>query len=375
MTSSNQNSSRLISLDALRGFDMIWILGAEGIFHALFILTGWQIWQSLAEQFKHSDWHGITFYDLIFPLFIFLSGVTLGISKRNLIDADSNTKVKTYKKAITRLLLLCFFGVLYNHGWGQGIPANPENIRYASVLMRIGIAWFFTALIVWHFHLKVQLMIALLIPLIYWFFQNFVPLPNGEIGVLTKDNSWNAVIDQCLLPGITYQNSAADPEGILSHLSAVFNGLCGALFGRYLTQHQSNIIKRLSMLIIFSVALGLVGYLWAIIYPLNKNLWTGSFALVTSAYSGLLLCFFYWFFDIKNHKAIAYFFAVIGANAILLYLLSSLINWNYFVQSLIGGIIENYQTSFGPLLGIFMLVASQWFVAHFLYKKKIFLKV
>jgi len=375
MDTNKQVSNRLISLDALRGFDMIWILGAEGIFHALFIFTGWQVWQSLAEQFKHSEWHGITFYDLIFPLFIFLSGVTLGITQKNLIKADGTTKVKAYKKAIIRLLLLCFLGVLYNHGWGQGIPASLENIRYASVLMRIGFAWFFTALIVWHFRLKAQLLIAFSIPIVYWVFQFFVPLPSGETGALTNVLSWNAVIDQRILPGIRYQNSGADPEGILSHFSAVFNGLYGALFGRYLTQNKNSIRRRLSMLIISSMVIGVIGYVWAVFYPLNKNLWTGSFALVTSAYSGLLLCLFYWIFDVKEHKKIAYFFAVIGANAILLYLLSSLFNWNYFVQSLLGGIIEEYDSTIGPLLGIFLLITSQWLVAHFLYKKKIFLKV
>ena len=91
---------------------MMWILGAEGLFHALFILTGWQVWSVFSQQFQHSAWHGLTFYDLIFPLFIFLSGVTLGISQLHLRDAPSEKKIRTYKKAFIRLLLLCLLSVI-----------------------------------------------------------------------------------------------------------------------------------------------------------------------------------------------------------------------------------------------------------------------
>ncbi|TQV88921.1 transmembrane glucosamine N-acetyltransferase NagX [Aliikangiella coralliicola] len=372
-TSSTNN--RLLSLDALRGFDMIWILGAEGIFAALFTLTGWELWRVFAEQFKHSQWHGITFYDLIFPLFIFLSGVTLGIAGKSLLGVSTEQRLKVYKKALLRLLLLCFFGVLYNHGWGQGAPVDAEKVRYASVLMRIGVAWFFAALIVWHCNLIAQISIAIGILLTYWFFQVFVAAPSGFSGELVAGESWNSWFDQHFLPGITYQNMSPDPEGILSHIPAIVNALGGAFAGKIIVQSALHTKQKLLFLTGFSATCLLLGYLWSLLLPLNKTLWTSSFTLVSIGWSCVLLIIFYFLIDVLNWRRVGMFFAVIGANAILLYLLSSLFNWQYFINSLLGGLVSRFDNSVGPLLAIVALVLTQWLLAKWLYEKKIFMRV
>ena len=375
MKSESNVKKRLLSVDAIRGFDMVWILGAEGLFSALFTLSGFTLFQSLSNQFQHSEWHGFTFYDLIFPLFIFISGVTLGIANKSLIDTPWSVRKKIYAKAFVRLLLLCFFGLLYNHGWGQGIPAEPENIRYASVLMRIGLAWFFSALIVWHFQLRTQIIIGSLILVGYWVLLSFVPTPKGEIGLLTLDHSWNSWVDQHLLPGITYRNLATDPEGLLSHIPAIVNGLAGVWAGRILTQISWSQMIRLTRLVIASLVCLIVGYLWGLFFPVNKTLWTSSFVLVTVGWSGLLLALFYWTIDLLNWRKVGLAFGVIGSNAILLYLLSSLFNWQYFVSSLAGGFIQASLTSMQPLLSVSLLVSIQWLVAYYLYQRKIFFKI
>lgn len=117
-----QNKVRLKSLDALRGFDMFWILGGEAIFAALIVLTGWGGLHWFDKQMHHSTWHGFTFYDLIFPLFIFLSGVALGLSPKRLDKLPMHQRMPLYKHAVKRLLLLLLLGVIYNHGWGTGAP-------------------------------------------------------------------------------------------------------------------------------------------------------------------------------------------------------------------------------------------------------------
>ena len=372
---TSDSHNRLLSLDALRGFDMIWILGAEGIFAALFTLTGWDLWQILANQFKHSEWHGFTFYDLIFPLFIFLSGVTLGIAKKSLLGVSTNQRLRIYKKSVIRLLILCFFGILYNHGWGQGIPVEPEKIRYASVLMRIAVAWFFAALIIWHFKLVTQIVIAVVILVGYWVLQVYAPAPPGLSGDLVEGQSWNSWFDLHFLPGVSYQNMSPDPEGILSHIPAIVNALAGAFAGRIISQSTSSTKNKLLLLFLASTFCLVSGYLWGGALPLNKVLWTSSFTLVTIGWSGILLAFFYFLFDVLKWKKIGKFFAVVGANAILLYLLSSLFNWQYFVASLLGGISGEYSHSFGPLVAVIGLVAFQWLLAKWLYEKKIFMRV
>lgn len=370
-----ESKPRLKSLDALRGFDMIWILGAEGLFSALYVLTGWSLWQVLTQQFQHSDWHGFTFYDLIFPLFIFIAGVALGFSNKNLRGVTFDKRLVVYKKAGLRLFLLCFLGVIYNHGWGQGVPSEPEKIRYASVLMRIGFAWFICAMIVWHFRYRTQLIIALSILVGYWILLCFIPTPEGIAGKLTLENSWNSWIDRNFLPGVHYQNLATDPEGILSHIPAVVNALAGAFTGRFITRQSTSRHQQIIYLVVVSVVCLVAGYIWAMVFPINKNLWTSSFVLVSVGWSVFLFALFYFCVDILNWHLIAKVFSVIGVNAILLYLLSSLFSWQYLVNSLFGGVISGIDRNLQPLIAVLALVTLQWLLAYLLYKRKIFIKI
>jgi predicted acyltransferase len=372
---SNKSSSRLLSLDALRGFDMIWILGAEGLFMGLFLVTGWSLFETLSQQFLHSVWHGFTFYDLIFPLFIFLSGVTIGLSNKSLINRNVSERVVTYRKALKRLLILFFLGIVYNHGWGQGIPADFDSIRYASVLLRIGLSWFICALIVWHFRLKTQVIISIIILFTYWIIQQFIPTPNGVSGSFTIDDSWNAWIDQTLLPGITYKNAATDPEGLFSQVPAVVNALAGAFAGKLLGYQGLPQIRKAALIFVAAVACLIVGWLWSFSLPINKTLWTSSFALVSIGYSGILLAVFYVIFDVWKFSRIGLFFAVIGANSILLYVLTSLFNWQYVTNSLFKNILLSFNENFQGLAAVILLVMIQWLLAKLLYKHRIFIRV
>lgn len=198
MSDTNKKTKkRLASLDALRGFDMFWILGGEKVFAALFVLTGWAGWKVAESQTLHSQWHGFTFYDLIFPLFIFLSGVAMGLSPKRIDHLPFVDRKPIYIKAFKRLLLLCFFGVLYNHGWGTGVPLNPEEVRYASVLGRIAVAWFVAAMLVWHTSFRTQMFTLAGILIGYWVWLCFIPVPGGVAGDLSAGGagSWNAWFD------------------------------------------------------------------------------------------------------------------------------------------------------------------------------------
>lgn len=370
-----QPRQRLASLDALRGFDMIWILGAEGLFSAFYVLSGWSLWQVLGHQFQHSNWHGFTFYDLIFPLFIFISGVTLGLANKSLRGVAFEKRKTVYKKAFLRLFLLCILGVVYNHGWGQGIPADPEKIRYASVLMRIGVAWFFCAMILWHFNRNTQLIIAVTILFGYWMLLSFIPTPEGVMGKLTMQDSWNSWIDRNLLPGVRYRDLATDPEGILSHFPAIVNALAGAFVGQFMSGLMADKYKRTGYLLIAALGCLLVGHLWGIIFPINKTLWTSSFVLVSVGWSIFLFALFYFCIDVLNWRLPIKLFSAIGLNAILLYLLSSLMSWQYLVNSLFGGVISSLSSSMQPLIVVLVLVALQWGLAQLLLKYKLFIKV
>lgn len=357
---------RLASVDALRGFDMFWIIGGEALFLPLFLLTGWSIFQMGQAQMQHSAWHGFTAYDLIFPLFIFLSGVTLGLANKSLRGLPLAERKPIYHRAIQRLLLLILLGVVYNHGWGSGIPADPSEIRYASVLARIGFAWFFAAMIVWHCTLRTQYAIAAAILLGYWLLQ-------ALLGDFTPTGSLNARVDQCCLPGITYQNRAYDPEGVLSTLPAIVNALAGVFAGRWLARQGGAAKRILGGLTLAGAACLLLGFAWHWIYPVNKELWTGSFVMITVGCSLLLLALFYLLVDMWNWRAFTIFFSVIGMNAILVYLGTSLVNWNYSAMSVFGGLAAALPEAGGVLLIACGVILLQWLVLRWLYKRKIFI--
>jgi predicted acyltransferase len=375
-TDTKPSKKRLASLDALRGMDMFWILGGQSIFAALFVLTGWTGWQVFEAHTLHSAWHGFTFYDLIFPLFIFLSGVAMGLAPKRIDHLPWQERKVFYAKALKRLLLLCGLGVMYNHGWGTGIPLAFDEIRYASVLGRIAIAWFFCAMLVWHTSIRTQLFTAIALLLGYWILMCFIPVPGGNAGDLSAQGSWNAWFDSHFLPGISYQNRAVDPEGVLSSLPAIVNAMFGVFAGQLIARASKvGEWQTAGILFVAGVVSVCLGWLWNLQCPVNKELWTSSFVLVTVGWSAILLAVFYAVVDILNGQKLAYPFVIIGANSIIIYLASSLVNWEFISHSVFGGFIAAAATDWQPLIGVVALLLVQMLLLHWMYKRKIFVSV
>ncbi|QQX81523.1 DUF5009 domain-containing protein [Shewanella sp. KX20019] len=367
---------RLKSLDALRGFDMFWILGGEAIFAALLVLTSWGGFHWFNKQMHHSPWHGFTFYDLIFPLFIFLSGVALGLSPKRLDKLPMNERMARYQHAVKRLLLLLLLGVIYNHGWGGGAPMATGDIRYASVLGRIAFAWFFCALLVWHTSLRTQIISAAAILIAYGLLQLFPLITLDKSGAFSATGSINAAVDSLFLPGVTYQNAAVDPEGILSTIPAVVNGLIGVFVGHFIVKpHVKGEWYKVAIMSLLGLVLLIVGWLLSPIIPVNKTLWTSSFVLVTSGWSLLLLALFYAVIDAMKFSRWAFPFIVIGCNAIVIYLATSIVNWKYTAESLFGGVIKWFPLSAQSFIAVITLLLVQWLVLYWMYQRSIFIKV
>ncbi|WDE07555.1 DUF5009 domain-containing protein [Thalassomonas viridans] len=367
--------SRVLSVDALRGFDMFWILGAEGLFSALYLLTGIAVFNTLAGQMLHSPWHGLTAYDVIFPLFIFLSGVSLGLAAKPLRDYPKEQRRQKLVSALRRLFLLLCLGVIYNHGWNSGIPAAVDKVRFASVLGRIGIAWFVALMLVWFLSHRGQYLAAAGLLFGYWLLLSQVTVAGYGGGDYSQAGALNVWFDQHLLPGSTYQGLAVDPEGLLSNIPSVVNALIGVFAGRYIKTRRAQTGKLLIHLVLAAALLLAAGYSWGRVFPVNKTLWTSSFVLVTCGYSLLLLCLFYAVIDVLKIQKWGKFFAVIGANALLIYLATSLVNWHYSVQSLFGGILNAVPSNWQLLLQLVFMLLLQWLLLLFLYRQKIFVKV
>nr|WP_244935426.1 DUF5009 domain-containing protein [Parashewanella spongiae] len=353
---------------------MFWIIGGEFLFSAFFVFSGWSGWLWFDDQMKHSQGHGFTAYDLIFPLFIFLSGITLGLSAKCITDLDFKARLPTYRKAVFRLFLLLSFGVLYNHGWGTGLPA-AEDIRYASVLGRIAFAWFFAFLLVYHTQLRTQIFWVIGILVGYSSLQLCAPLMNSELSQFDPETSINAWIDSHFLPGQIYQQKSYDPEGLLSTLPAICNALFGFFVGQYLIRMAANSkIKVAIVLTLIGVVILGLGWLIDMVIPVNKDLWTSSFVLVSVGWSVLIFSLFYMLVDVLGFKKLVFPFVVIGCNAIIVYLASSLINWKYTSNSLFGQLITNTAPYAQPLMATVTLLLVQWLVLWWLYQRKIFIR-
>jgi len=372
LTSTASNTGRLLSLDALRGFDMFWIMGADSIFRALARLTDWPLANWLATQLEHVEWHGFVFYDMIFPLFLFIAGVATPYALGKQLERGVS-KNKLMLKVIRRGLILVVLGVIYNNGLFQ---AEWAEMRYASVLGRIGLAYMLAGLIFLNTQLRGQIIWFAALLLGYWAAMMLIPVPGFGAGQLTVDGSLAAYIDRIVVPGTLYLE-VHDPEGLVSTIPAIATALLG-IFAGYLLKGEFPGITGKSKAAILAAAglIGLiVGYLWGFVFPINKNLWTSSFVLVAGGWSLLLLALFYLVIDVWKKQRWVFFFVVIGLNSILIYMAGTFIDFGYTASALIGELFSPLPEHAQTMIWYILYVAVQWGFLYFLFRKRVFLKV
>jgi predicted acyltransferase len=363
---------RLESLDALRGFDMFWIMGGEGIFIGLASLTGWPVFVWWAEQLEHVPWHGFHFYDMIFPLFLFIAGISFPFSlSKRLASNDSRNSI--YKHVIARGLILVLLGILYNNG----VKFNFDGLRYGSVLGRIGLAWMLAALIFMNTKLTFRIVWFCSLLIGYWLLLMLFPAHDlGSSDIFSQEGNLASHIDRMLMPGRLYLGNH-DPEGLFSTIPAIGTALLGMFTGEFMLSKYLNDkpLKKVLYLVGAAVSLMLIGQLWNLVFPINKNLWTSSFVCFVGGLSLLLFSVFHLIIDIWQFKKWAFIFVVIGMNPITIYLTERIVNFRSATRFFFGGISSAVPEAWVPLVDGFGITAVAWVFLYILYKKKIFLKV
>jgi predicted acyltransferase len=361
---------RLYSLDALRGFDMFWILGAEDIFNALAKATGLPVFEWISRQLTHPAWNGFHLYDLIFPMFLFMAGVATPFSVGRELEKTHDRKKVLYR-VIKRGLILVALGVMHNNG----LHLRPiSDIRFCSVLGRIGLAYMFANIIFIYSKRNAQIIWFWSLIIGYWLLLKFTSAPGFPMGDLTMEGNFASYIDRSILPGKLYLG-IHDPEGLVSTIPAISTGLLGILTGAYIKKSpHSGEKKSLWMAIagLFFIALSL---LWNFDFPINKNLWTSSFVCLAGGLSLLYFSLFYYIIDVLNHKKWAFFFKVIGMNSILIYLSGEFINWEYATNGFFQWLGELTPVIWAPVVMAVCYVFVKWIFLYFLYRKKVFLRV
>ena len=418
-------SSRLMSVDALRGFDMFWIMGADSLVYALSKMSKNPVTGFLGDQLEHVDWAGFHFYDLIFPLFVFIAGVSLVFSlTKNIAKAGKGAALK---RLCGRSVLLFIVALLYSGGFSSPWP----DMRLLGVLNRIALCYFFAGLI--FIYCKPKVMVGICIGLLagYWAVMTFAPIHDIQLEkanlaklalasgndslAKTVEGSGNPStikdspvmafarqtfdattirvsgkfepgynlanhIDFQYLPGKKWDNFY-DPEGLLSTIPAIATCLLGVFAGLILQGGRWDDRQKLVWLFGAGVAGVALGFLWGLQFPVIKKLWTSSFVLVAGGFSTILLATFYLVVDVWKYQRWCQPFVWIGMNSITVYLVKNLVG-GYTRQAgrFVGGDVKIFfdthvAKGFGDLmLCVAGLLLMFWFM-HFLYKRKIFLRL
>ncbi len=345
---------RIASVDALRGFSIFWILGGDGAIWALDdmladkgpVASG--VGEFLGVQLHHVAWEGLTFYDLIFPLFIFVTGVAIVFSLSRLVEREG--LAQAHLRVLRRALLLYGLGLIY---YG-GISHHWADIRYLGVLQRIGLCYLFASLL--FLNLNLRGMVAAFVALLagYWALMTFVPVPGIGAGSFAPDANLANWIDAHYLPGRLWDKTR-DPEGLLSTLPAIGTCLLGVFAGMLLKSERFVPQQKSLWLVGSGIVLVLAGHLWGLQFPVIKAIWTSSFVLVAGGYSLILLGAWHQIIDVWGLRAWSTIFVWIGANAITLYFLNNVFGFEPFAQRFVGGdlsaLIDRYTT---PHTGLFL---------------------
>jgi len=365
----SQTSKRFVSVDVLRGFDMFWIVGGAGFVTSISGLLGETIHTSVAEQMEHVGWAGFHLMDLVFPMFVFLAGMSNVFSLGKLLETQG--KWPAWKRLLKRSVLLYLLGLFYYNGMAEGL----EQVRFVGVLQRIAISSLFAGICYIHFNRKGLMAIMGGILLGYYLFMAFVPIPGlGEVS-LGEDMNWGRWIDQRYLFGRRW-NGDWDPEGLISGFPAVASCLLGVLAGIMIKDKSLTDMGRLKRFLTWGLGCLVVGYVWSYHFPIIKVLWTSSFVLWAAGWSFLLLAFFYWLTDIKGWQKWAQPFIWIGMNSITIYMTVSLVSFYDLADRLIGKDVTNLiGESYASCAQHTIEMLFVLLFVRFLHKKKIFLRL
>ena len=360
---------RILSVDIFRGATIV-----------LMILVNTPgTWSNVFPPLLHAKWHGYTPTDLVFPFFLFIVGTSIVFAYKN---KRGNIDGGTYKKISVRSLKLIGLG-LFLGAFTISFPFIKDfaDIRFPGVLQRIGVVFFFAAILFLNVDWKKLIGVSLILLIGYWLLMTLIPVNGMESTLDRAPNNFANWLDVQIFGSHNYKPDY-DPEGFLSTIPSIVSSLLGIFTGLILLSKQK---KKATILFGLGGAMLIVGHLWDFIFPINKALWTSSFVLVTAGWANIILALIYYLTDVRQLK-FGSIFRYAGANAIVVYFLSS------FISKIMGQLkvgdtslhgwlfqkvyVQNFMSmELSSLLYGLSVVAFYCLLAYVLYKKKIFIKV
>ncbi len=363
------SGTRLASLDALRGFDMFWIMGADRVIYALSDHTRNSFLLALGTQFHHVPWAGFHFYDLIFPLFLFMIGASIPFSfGKRLQRGDSKRQI--YAHVFTRVAILIFLGMLVN---GRILSYDPSKFQPTySVLQTLALGYLVASIILLNLNLRWQIATTAGMLILYWALMTFVPVPGRVVGIYRPGGNFGDWLNDLILGRF---------QGIWRFgwiLQIMTNGSTAMLgvFAGHLLRTPKSARQKLLWLVALGVGCLVAGRVWGIWFPIIKDRWTSTFVLYAGGWSYLLLALFYFIIDMRGYRKWAFPFTVIGMNAIVAYMACELFApaFRLMADVFVGGLKQYVGDSYEAIAWLGGLTAV-WLMLYWLYRNRTFVRV
>lgn len=358
---------RILSVDALRGFDMFWIMGGEIILKSLDLIFHTPTTQFISTQLDHVEWFGFRFYDIIMPLFVFLAGVSMPFSYSKRLS-QGNTKASLWPHIIKRFVILWILGMAVQ---GNLLSYDINQIKfYSNTLQAIAAGYLIASVLVLYFKVSTQILLTVGLLIIFWVAMAVIPVPGFGAGVYTPEGNLAIYIDKLLMgkfqDGTTY-------TWILSSLNFGATAMLG-VFAGYILRSKKTELRKTLILFFSGICFIIFAKVWDLVHPIIKHIWTGSFVFFSGGLCYLLLAFFYLIIDCWKFKRWSKAFIIIGSNAIVGYTAWHLFNFGLVADVFVAGL--------KPFVGdcFYLIKSTIAFLAIFLilrhmYIYKIFIKV
>ena len=372
---------RIESIDALRGFDMMFIMGFAGLVVALCGALGFGNGCWLASQMEHPAWIGLTHHDTIFPLFIFIAGLTFPFSAEKQF-ANGKTRLGVSMRILKRMLVLVLLGMCYE-GFFKGTP-----FRFGSVLGRIGIAWAAAAWLYVFFGVRTRIALVAAAILSYWGLNLFVAAPdNPAASVFTPQGNIVCWVDRTVLAplGRIAPGSAGlpfDNQSLLSNVMAAVSAMFGVFTGEFVKKTRNSLSGDAQALRLALAAAAMAATACVIAFgcgrfsfPFSKPLWSPSFTFAVGSYSVAMFALFYWLIDVKGWWRNTLFFRVIGMNAIAIYIAQPLFSFRHAHKMIFGRFLSFVPEQWTDVASCATYMVFCWAFLYFLHRKKIYFKV
>ena len=379
MKNTHSSSKRLESLDALRGFDLFFLVALGPLMHSLARTANVEWLNESMWVFSHVSWEGFSPWDLIMPLFLFMSGISMPFSlSRYKSISDKRPLLRRLAK---RILLLWIFGMMCQ---GNLLALDPNTIYlYSNTLQAIATGYLITALLFLFTSRRTQIITAVVLLLVYWTAMQFITVDGYGGGNYTPQGNLAEWIDNTVLGRFRDTAQVIDRKVVIAdwyHYTWILSSLnfgvtvLTGLFAGYIAKDKIEEKKKLKLYFGTGITMVIAGWLWNFQMPVIKTIWTSSMVLVSSGYCLLLMGLFDYWIDYKGHRSGITWLKVYGMNSIVAYMLANVVNFRCIGEPLVYG-LEQYMGSYYSFLMTLWNIGAVYVIIWFMYKRGIFLKV